>query len=140
MIAMRELGLPHDKVNVHGGACALGHPIGASGARIIVTLLAALKQYGQKQGVAQPVHRRRRGDRDRAGGRMIPTEEQATIRDMARRFAEERLAPNAAAWDREHAFPAEAHRRDGRARLHGHDGARRMGRRRDRLRLLRAWR
>ena len=52
MIAMRELGLPHDKVNVHGGACALGHPIGASGARIIVTLLAALKQYGQKKGVA----------------------------------------------------------------------------------------
>ncbi len=52
MIAMRELGLPHDHVNVHGGACALGHPIGASGARIMVTLLAALKQYGQKRGVA----------------------------------------------------------------------------------------
>ncbi len=52
MIAMRELSLPHDKVNVHGGACALGHPIGASGARIMVTLLAALKQYGQKKGVA----------------------------------------------------------------------------------------
>ncbi len=52
MIAMRELGLPHDRVNVHGGACALGHPIGASGARIIVTLLAALKQYGQRKGVA----------------------------------------------------------------------------------------
>ena len=52
MIAMRELGLPHEKVNVHGGACALGHPIGASGARILVTLLAALKQYGQKRGVA----------------------------------------------------------------------------------------
>ena len=52
MIAMRELGLPHDKVNVHGGACALGHPIGASGARILVTLIAALKQYGQKKGVA----------------------------------------------------------------------------------------
>ena len=52
MIAMRELGLPHDHVNVHGGACALGHPIGASGARIIVTLIAALKQYGQKKGVA----------------------------------------------------------------------------------------
>jgi len=52
MIAMREIGIPHDKVNVHGGACALGHPIGASGARIIVTLLAALKQYGQKKGVA----------------------------------------------------------------------------------------
>ena len=39
MAAMRDLGLPHEKVNVHGGACALGHPIGASGARIIVTLL-----------------------------------------------------------------------------------------------------
>jgi acetyl-CoA C-acetyltransferase len=52
MIAMKELGLPHEKVNVHGGACALGHPIGASGARIIVTLLAALESYGLKCGVA----------------------------------------------------------------------------------------
>jgi len=52
MAAMRELDIPHDKVNVHGGACALGHPIGASGARIIVTLLAALKQYNQTRGVA----------------------------------------------------------------------------------------
>jgi len=52
MIAMREIGIPHDKINVHGGACALGHPIGASGARIMVTLLGALKQYGQKKGVA----------------------------------------------------------------------------------------
>ena len=52
MIAMHDLGLPHDKVNVHGGACALGHPIGASGARIVVTLLAALKKYGLKKGVA----------------------------------------------------------------------------------------
>ena len=52
MAAMREFKLPHEIVNVHGGACALGHPIGASGARIIVTLLAALKQYGQKRGVA----------------------------------------------------------------------------------------
>jgi acetyl-CoA C-acetyltransferase len=52
MIAMRELGLPADKVNVHGGACALGHPIGGSGARIIVTLLAALKQRQQRFGVA----------------------------------------------------------------------------------------
>ena len=46
MAAMRDLNLPHEKVNVHGGASALGHPIGASGARIIVTLLAALKKYG----------------------------------------------------------------------------------------------
>ncbi|MFM0616377.1 acetyl-CoA C-acyltransferase [Paraburkholderia nemoris] len=52
MVAMRELRLSHDRVNVHGGACALGHPIGASGARIIVTLLAALKKYGQKRGIA----------------------------------------------------------------------------------------
>ncbi len=52
MAAMHELDLPHDKVNVHGGACALGHPIGASGARIIVTLIGALKQHGKKRGVA----------------------------------------------------------------------------------------
>ena len=52
LCAMRDLGLPHDKVNVHGGACALGHPIGASGARILVTLLAALEKYGQTKGVA----------------------------------------------------------------------------------------
>lgn len=52
MAAMRELKLPHDKVNVHGGACALGHPLGASGARIIVTLLAALQTYGKHKGVA----------------------------------------------------------------------------------------
>jgi acetyl-CoA C-acetyltransferase len=52
MIAMRELDLPHEKVNAHGGACALGHPIGASGARIVVTLLAAMQKYGLKRGVA----------------------------------------------------------------------------------------
>ncbi|MDO8958461.1 MAG: acetyl-CoA C-acetyltransferase [Rhodocyclaceae bacterium] len=52
MAAMKELNLPHDKVNVHGGACALGHPIGASGARIVVTLLGALKKYGKRRGVA----------------------------------------------------------------------------------------
>jgi acetyl-CoA C-acetyltransferase len=52
MAAMRDLDLPHDKVNVHGGACALGHPIGASGARVIVTLLAALERYGMKRGMA----------------------------------------------------------------------------------------
>ena len=52
MIAMRDLGLDHAKVNVNGGACALGHPIGASGARIIVTLLAALQKRGLKRGVA----------------------------------------------------------------------------------------
>ncbi|MCL2657249.1 MAG: acetyl-CoA C-acetyltransferase [Betaproteobacteria bacterium] len=52
MAAMREHGLPHDKVNVHGGACALGHPIGASGARLIVTLIGALRKRGGKRGVA----------------------------------------------------------------------------------------
>ncbi len=52
MAALHDLDLPHDKVNVHGGACALGHPIGASGARIVVTLLAALEKYGLKRGVA----------------------------------------------------------------------------------------
>ena len=52
MAAMHDLELPHEKVNVHGGACALGHPIGASGARVIVTLIGALKKYGKKRGVA----------------------------------------------------------------------------------------
>jgi acetyl-CoA C-acetyltransferase len=52
MAAMNDLGLSHAKVNVHGGACALGHPIGASGARIVVTLLAALQRYGLRRGVA----------------------------------------------------------------------------------------
>ena len=52
MAAMHDLALPHDKVNVHGGACALGHPLGASGARIMVTLLAALQKRGLKRGIA----------------------------------------------------------------------------------------
>jgi acetyl-CoA C-acetyltransferase len=52
MAAMKEHGIPHAKVNVHGGACALGHPIGASGARIIVTLIGALRKHGGKRGVA----------------------------------------------------------------------------------------
>jgi len=52
MIAMRDLDIPHDKVNVNGGATALGHPIGASGARILATLIAALKKRGLKRGVA----------------------------------------------------------------------------------------
>jgi len=52
MAAMRDLGIPHEKVNIHGGACALGHPIGASGARILVTLLAALAQRNLRRGVA----------------------------------------------------------------------------------------
>ena len=52
MSAMAENKIPHDKINIHGGACALGHPIGASGARIIVTLIGALKKTGGKRGVA----------------------------------------------------------------------------------------
>jgi len=52
MAAMQELSIPHDKLNVRGGACALGHPVGASGARIIVTLIHALQDRGQKRGIA----------------------------------------------------------------------------------------
>jgi acetyl-CoA C-acetyltransferase len=52
MAAMKELDLPHDKVNIHGGACALGHPIGASGARIVATLLGAMRKHGLKRGLA----------------------------------------------------------------------------------------
>ena len=52
MAAMRELGIPHSKLNVHGGACALGHPIGASGARILVTLIHAMQRRGDKKGIA----------------------------------------------------------------------------------------
>jgi acetyl-CoA C-acetyltransferase len=52
MFAMKDLGIPHDKINIHGGATALGHPIGASGTRIIVTLINALKRRGKTRGVA----------------------------------------------------------------------------------------
>jgi acetyl-CoA C-acetyltransferase len=52
LAAMKELNIPHEKINIHGGACALGHPIGASGARVVVTLIAALKKYNLKRGVA----------------------------------------------------------------------------------------
>ena len=52
MIAMKELGISHDIVNVNGGACAMGHPIGASGARILITLLAAMEDRDAKKGVA----------------------------------------------------------------------------------------
>jgi hypothetical protein len=73
MAAIRDLGLPSDGVNIHGGACALGHPPGASGARVVVTLLAALEKYGLRRGVAWrgvawrgiAVHRRRRGNSHR---------------------------------------------------------------------------
>jgi acetyl-CoA C-acetyltransferase len=52
MFAMRDIGIPHERINIHGGATALGHPIGASGARVIVTLLGALRQKGLKRGIA----------------------------------------------------------------------------------------
>jgi acetyl-CoA C-acetyltransferase len=52
MAAMKEHNIPHAKINVHGGACALGHPIGASGARIIVTLIGALRRTGGRRGIA----------------------------------------------------------------------------------------
>ncbi len=52
MAAKHDLDLDHERVNLHGGACALGHPIGASGARIIVTLLAALQRYDMRRGIA----------------------------------------------------------------------------------------
>jgi acetyl-CoA C-acetyltransferase len=52
LAAMRELKIPAEKLNIHGGGCALGHPIGATGTRIIVTLIAALAQYGLKRGIA----------------------------------------------------------------------------------------
>jgi acetyl-CoA C-acetyltransferase len=52
MAAMKDIGIPHEKVNVHGGACALGHPIGATGARILTTLVHALRRHGRKRGLA----------------------------------------------------------------------------------------
>ena len=67
MAAMTEFKLPHEIVNVHGGACALGHPIGACGARIIVTLLGALQQDRRQARRRGAVHRRRRSDGDGAG-------------------------------------------------------------------------
>ena len=63
MAAMEEYRLPHDIVNVHGGACALGHPIGASGARIVVTLLGRAAQARAEARRGRAVHRRRRGHR-----------------------------------------------------------------------------
>ena len=52
MAAMKDLNIPHDKVNIHGGATALGHPIGASGARLLATLVGALRKTGGKRGIA----------------------------------------------------------------------------------------
>ena len=52
MAAMRDVGIPHEKINVNGGACALGHPIGATGARVVVTLIHALRNRGARRGIA----------------------------------------------------------------------------------------
>jgi acetyl-CoA C-acetyltransferase len=52
MVAMKDLGLKHAQVNLHGGACALGHPIGATGSRILTTLIHALRAQGKKRGIA----------------------------------------------------------------------------------------
>lgn len=52
MGVMRDHNIPHEKINIHGGACALGHPVGASGARVIVTLLGALRKKDLKTGIA----------------------------------------------------------------------------------------
>lgn len=57
MAAMNANELDHEKVNIEGGACALGHPIGASGARIVVTLINSLKRTGGKKGIARPMYR-----------------------------------------------------------------------------------
>ena len=64
MAAMKDANIPHEKVNVHGGAVALGHPIGASGARILVTLIHALQERGEEARPRRDLHRRRRGGRD----------------------------------------------------------------------------
>ena len=69
MAAMKELSIPHEKVNVHGGAVALGHPIGASGARTLVTLLNAMQAAQCPNRHHDPLHRRRRSRRD--GGRAV---------------------------------------------------------------------
>ena len=65
MAAMKDIGIPHEKVNVHGGACALGHPIGATGARILTTLVHALQASRQEARPRRALHRRRRSDRGR---------------------------------------------------------------------------
>ena len=65
MAAQKELGIARDQLNVNGGACALGHPIGATGARLIVTLLHALEHHGRQARCRLGLHRRRRGNRHR---------------------------------------------------------------------------
>ena len=136
MAAMRDLGLPHDKVNVHGGACALGHPIGASGARIIVTLLAALEKFGLRRGVAVAVHRRRRGDRGRDRTVVLTDDPDRRADPDPRRRPQFRAGasgPLRGGMGPGAPFPRRGAAGDGRARVPRHAGAggiRRLGHRR----------
>ena len=113
MAAMREHGLPRDKVNVHGGACALGHPIGASGARILVTLLGALRKHGRQARRRGAVHRRRRGHRD--GDRACVVARRGERRDSVGDLAGLRVGVHRARGDAgpEPALPGFAHARAG---------------------------
>ena len=100
LAAIRDLHLSQDKVNVHGGACALGHPIGASGARIIVTLLNALEAHNLKRGVASPLHRRRRSHRARRRAPLM-TALSTRVDDSTKEFTQNAEAMNAAVADLE---------------------------------------
>ena len=125
MAAMTEFKLPHEIVNVHGGACALGHPIGASGARIVVTLLGALRKHGKQRGVAalcigggeatalaveMLTCWRAAGARltHRRSPAMLLPEDHRAVQDAVRAYVQAEVAPHAAAWDKSHAFPAAA--------------------------------
>ena len=70
MAAQRDLGIPREKLNINGGACALGHPIGATGARLIVTLLACARSAKSQARRRRALHRRRRSHRDRRGAHL----------------------------------------------------------------------
>ena len=138
MAAMRDLGLPHEKVNIHGGACALGHPIGASGARILVTLLAALEKYHLRRGIASLCigggEATAMAVEPQVGGKCHAADgNTAEIRNMARDFAREKLAPTAALRDREHKFPGSGNQGNGPTWPARHDDA-------GSLRRLRHWR
>ena len=92
MAAQRDLGIPREKLNINGGACALGHPIGATGARLIVTLLHALEATGPEARRRGAVHRRRRSHRHRRRahrslGRACPKLRELAISDMRDRAA-----------------------------------------------------
>ncbi len=112
LACQRELGIDHDKLNVNGGAIAIGHPLGASGARLIGTLARELRRRGGRYGSGHDVHRRRPGPghRHREPRRMIDfelTDEQKLIRDTAREFADNEIAPRARENDRAERFDHE---------------------------------